>query len=89
MNWYEMLDWDAIGEEGWRGVSPSVKKKVRELGLAPKFDKCECWILMNPSRNEFECENCGGQFMLIKSPENCDVIYCPFCGMEGTKEAGF
>ena len=41
MNWYEMLDWDAIGKEGWSRLSPSIKKKVRELGLAPKFDTGE------------------------------------------------
>lgn len=41
MEWYEMLDWDAIGEDGWNRLSPSIKKKVRELGSAPKFDAGE------------------------------------------------
>ena len=41
MEWYEMLDWDAIGQEGWSRLSPSIKKKVRESGSAPKFDAGE------------------------------------------------
>jgi hypothetical protein len=41
MEWYEMLDWDAIGEESWNRLSPSIKKKIRELELAPKFDAGE------------------------------------------------
>lgn len=41
---------------------------------------------MNPSKNVFECKNCGGQFLIVKFSENYDPTYCPFCGEEGIKE---
>ena len=68
MEWYEMLDWDSISEDCWNKTSPSIKKKVRELGLAPKYDMKTCDICNNKKPdvryadllNKWICSDCMG-----------------------------
>ena len=51
MEWYEMIDWNAIGEKIWNNLSLPVKNEVRRLGLAPKFDKMEYRLLVKKYKN--------------------------------------
>jgi len=36
--WWEMLDWDEMPQV-WRTLPEEIKAKVREAGLAPKYDR--------------------------------------------------
>ena len=39
--WYEMLDWDEMGDTWWE-IKEEIRQKVRDSGKAPKFDRKTC-----------------------------------------------
>ena len=41
--WWEMLDWDEMGDTWWE-IKEEIRQKVRDSGKAPKFDRKPCPI---------------------------------------------
>ena len=39
--WWDMLDWDNMGQKTWNMLSEDIKNIIRNIGKAPKFDKGE------------------------------------------------